>query len=353
MKVRIAERKLSNKRVRLYLDIHHGDGRRSLKYYPFMEIKQRPANEKERTRKKEVWDLMEQNKNQVERELLQGIYGINTLRSSKTDFLEYFQKYIDALNCKDIRVWNAVLKKTKSFFKKEKVEFTDITPASMQKLVHEFENTLNGVTPVNYTKKLKRVVAKARKEKYILNDPFEDVKLSKHISGVKEILSEAELKILYKKHCPNITVKRAFLISCYTGIRYSDIKALKWHHVKADRIEFIQQKTKVPAKPYLVDEAKNILKKRGNENDFVFNLPSHTACNRAIKEWLKNAEIDKHITWHCSRHSCATILMRTTKDMQAIARILGHTSIRHTELYTHQSDERAKETILKFPKILS
>ena len=84
---------------------------------------------------------------------------------------------------------------------------------------------------------------------------------------------------------------------------------------------------------------------------FIFHLPSHTTCLKHLKKWKNAAEIDKHITWHCSRHSFITNLVINGEDLGSLKSLSGHSSLEHLQKYIHYVDERKKKAVDNFPEL--
>jgi site-specific recombinase XerD len=105
----------------------------------------------------------------------------------------------------------------------------------------------------------------------------------------------------------------------------------------------------------LNENARILIGERKEPNDLIFNLPTTTnGCNKVLKNWVKSAGIEKKITWHCARHSLAVNLLRPdvgNSDIKTVAGILGHASIRSTEIYTHLVNELMKKAVNSLPKI--
>lgn len=77
----------------------------------------------------------------------------------------------------------------------------------------------------------------------------------------------------------------------------------------------------------------------GNKDVLIFNIPSYESCCKSVKRWVKRAGIDKHISWHCARHSCATsVLIANGVPIETVSKILGHTNIRTTQIYARITD---------------
>jgi hypothetical protein len=145
MAIKERKRELSSGLVSLYLDIHHG-GKRACKFYPDLKYKIRPKNKEEKEHKKFVLQIFRERKNELEKELLEGKYGVNTFKNDITNFTDYFKRFLDDYNYKDKRSYEAVFSKIKLFFDKDQILFSDITPTTMQKFIFFLESKLNGVT---------------------------------------------------------------------------------------------------------------------------------------------------------------------------------------------------------------
>lgn len=351
MSVIIRYKKIKDGNLSPYLDIHF----RGIRRYEYLniKIKQRANTPLERAAKREKEDFVKRVANEREREILTNQFQLDPVRNTEIDFFLFFQNFIDNCPNKDIRAFKAVLKRMKSFTKKSTLYCHEISEGLIQKVINHFYDDLNGVTPINYAKKLRQVINEARKQKYIIGDPFNDVVFKPRFSNIKDVLTTQELNILFAKPCGNIEVKRAFLLSCLTGLRFCDLKELKWNCIKNGFLEFTQKKTGLVNLIPLNAEAKSILQNRKAEEDFVFKLPSHTACLKNLKLWVKKAEINRHITLHCGRHTFGTSLINSGVDIYTVSKLLGHSSIRHTTVYLRYNDKLASAAVLKLPKIFS
>ena len=140
----------------------------------------------------------------------------------------------------------------------------------------------------------------------------------------------------------NTEVRRAFLFCLYAGLRYCDVVDLKYSNVDyANRwVKFEQSKTKGHSKNSIVtiplnQTLLNLIGEKPDKDNYIFELPSHTGCLKALRTWVKRAGIDKHITWHCARHSFAVNLLGECQtDIKTVASLLGHSGLKHTEKYT-------------------
>ena len=89
----------------------------------------------------------------------------------------------------------------------------------------------------------------------------------------------------------------------------------------------------------------------GNKESKIFNLPTYQSCNKSLNRWVKHAGIDKHITWHCARHSFAVNILNNGANIKTVASLLGHSGLKHTEKYTRAIDSLKQEAINSLPKL--
>lgn len=92
------------------------------------------------------------------------------------------------------------------------------------------------------------------------------------------------------------------------------------------------------------------------KNDLVFSLPSHTMCLKALRRWTNRAGIDKHITWHCARHSFGTNMAATAAQkgfsVRVVQEMMGHSSLKYTERYTRVVDEQKKAAMAELSRMM-
>jgi len=123
---------------------------------------------------------------------------------------------------------------------------------------------------------------------------------------------------------------------------WCDVRELTWNSIKGIAMEYVRNKTKKPVRVTLNSAALSQLGERGKRGDYVFVLPTADGANKLLRGWVERAGIDKHITWHCARHSLGTNAGSKRNELLTIARLLGHTSTKHTVRYVHQDEELKK-----------
>ena len=351
MSIQIREKGLSKGYVSIYLDIHQ-NGRR---YYKFLglKFKDKPITAEEKNNKKECKLLAKKIASKIQLEGLYNEYGIDQGVNAGMDFFAYAQTYMDKHEAlSDLRGYSGVINKLKAFARKERLSFYELNESLMLRFSKYLYNQFKGETGYGYFKKLRRIIKEAMREKIIKFDPTANVKVSKKRGRNKDVLTFNEIGIMAKAYCGNDNVKRAFLLSCITGLRYSDVKNLKWKNVRGKVIDLIQQKTKQQVSVALNSDACELLGLKQAPDDRVFNLPSHTACLKLLRNWTIKAGIEKHITWHCSRHSFGTNLVAQGTDVLTASKLLGHTSVKSTERYVRISDGLKTDAVDRFPSFL-
>lgn len=88
-----------------------------------------------------------------------------------------------------------------------------------------------------------------------------------------------------------------------------------------------------------------------DKNCLIFDLPTYESCCKSVKRWVKRAGIDKHISWHCARHSFAVNILNNGANIKTVASLLGHSGLKHTEKYTRAVDKLKEEAINSLPEL--
>lgn len=182
-----------------------------------------------------------------------------------------------------------------------------------------------GETPANYFARFKRVLKQATKDDYFDRDPSDGITAKSNPSTPKEILHAHEYRMLFLAPCPNNEVKRAFIFSLYTGLRYCDVKVITHGAIDGDTLRFAQKKTGI-AVPVPLHPIAKFAAGEGFPGDKIFKLPTSEGCNKTLKVWMNNAGVRKHITWHSARHSISVLLQSAGTDLSTVAGLLGQSS---------------------------
>lgn len=207
---------------------------------------------------------------------------------------------------------------------------------------------------------LKGMINKAIKKGLLKVNPYKDFPI-KNPEGHREFLTVEELKnleVLYNKSTlkPNKqSVLQYFLFVCYTGLRYSDIKNLRYKNIidtenKKKEISMLMQKTKEIVKIPLCKKAEYFLT-TGFIEQKIFHVLTNQKTNSYLKEIIKIAEINKNISFHCARHTFAMIALSLDVQMPVISNILGHKSLKTTQIYAKAQNESKVKCVELFDTI--
>lgn len=327
-----------------------------------------PRTPEERQRNKDTMALARKIRFEREQELLQHDKGYSLEKPKKINYLLFMQSYIDSYTKKDKRMITIALNRFKDFLAdtpKYKAYCKNIEPQQMNRemmidFVEYLQSRSIGEGAKSILERFKKVARYAVNEAglplpqnlfYHVSIKIDDKQVTKDF-----LAPEEEAKLIathYDNENPNI--RNAFIFCLYTGLRWCDVKELTYGNFDLPNkiLRYEQDKTKghssssrvtVP----LCDEAISLIGD-GEREQIVFPLPSHTMCLKALRRWTKRAGIDKHITWHCARHSFGTNMAATAAkkglSIRVVQELMGHSSLRYTERYTRVVDEQKKAAI--------
>jgi len=211
------------------------------------------------------------------------------------------------------------------------------------------ESTLSQNAAATYFKKIRAALRKAYKEGIIQVDYNSRVDPIKYTQTRREFLSYEELNVLNKTNCKNDVLKRASIFSALTGLRFSDIHKMTWNEIEFIKgsgyvINFTQKKTKEVEVLPISEQAYSFLgKSKGGDNKVFEGFNYSSLLNKQLKEWIQSAGISKQISFHCFRHTYATIQLREGTDIYTISKMLGHTKVQTTAIYAKIVDESKRK----------
>lgn len=304
-------------------------------------------------------------------------------KKASINFLDYFQEYIDTYNKKDCRMVKIALQRFKDFLRdtpeysiyERKIKPEQITSEMVEAFTEYLQSRSIGEGAKSIYQRFKKVYKScAIKCNINYQRPFVDSD-GKSITiavdegaMVKDFLSPEEERQLMETHYTgeNPEIRNAFIFCLYTGMRWCDVKDLTFGDFDfANKLlSYEQNKTKGHSKHSsvtlpLTDALVELIadKIEGAEKDaLVFTLPSHTMCLKALRRWTKRAGIDKHVTWHCARHSFGTNMAATAAkkgfSVRVVQEMMGHSSLRYTERYTRVVDEQKKAAMAELSKMM-
>lgn len=333
---------------------------------------QAPRTPLERQQNKEVLELAKKLRFERGQQLLEDLEGYRLKKDRQINFLDYFQAYIDNYTKKDIRMIGIALQRFKDFLKDtpEYAKYTkNIKPEQITKdMVIDFTEYLQsrskGEGAKSIYQRFKKVINYALEHDILKKNPCTGVtiKIDDQILR-KEVLSMEEIQTLISTHHEkeNPIIKRAFIFCLYCGLRFCDVKDLTFANVDYSNkiLKFEQSKTKGHSanSGVVIPLNDGLLKLIGEPTDeqdkdsLIFPLPSYDMCLKALKRWVKQAGINKHISWHCARHSFAVNILNNGANIKTVASLLGHSGLKHTEKYTRAVDKLKEDAINSLPTL--
>lgn len=339
-------KKQGKKKSRYYLDIYH-NGQRYYEFLDLYQVNSRTPFDTEINRQHK--ELAEKIRAKKQMELESGNYDIEPRHKQQILFVDYFEHWLDLYPNKDKRLATACNNHFLNFLDSSglgrKITTKQVNKELAQRFRHYLDSKLNGETPHNYFTKFIKLCNEATEAGLFKVNPCKGIKNKRPDGLKKDILSIEEIQSLKNAVCPNKEVRRAFLFSLNTGLRWVDVKALRWKNIDGDMVKVTQSKTGKEAIVYLNDYAMGLLQEEGERDELIFKLPSHTMALDHLKTWVGNAKINKHITWHSARHSFAVNLLINKVDIKTMSSLLGHSGLKHTEKYTRVVDELKRQAV--------
>jgi len=186
----------------------------------------------------------------------------------------------------------------------------------------------------------------AYQEKYLrenVNDFLEKIEW-KEVK--KEFLTLAEVKLLVAIPCKIPVLKQAVLFSCMTGLRISDILQLSWEHIQMGQdggylIRMCTEKTEEETNLPISDETLALCGERSE--GLIFKGLKRHMVNHPLKEWIKSAGISRRITFHCARHTYATLLITNGTDIYTVSKMLTHKNVATTQIYAEVVNQKKRD----------
>ena len=333
---------------------------------------QAPRTPLERQQNKETLELAKKIRYERGQELLERVEGYRLKKERDINFLDYFQAYIDKYTKKDIRMLKIAFQRFIDFlndtpeYKKyaKKIKPEQITKDMVEAFTEYLQGRSKGEGAHSLYARFKKVIKYAIEHDAMLKNPCTGITIKVDEQQLrKEVLSPEEIQQLIATHYEheNPNIRRAFIFCLYCGLRYCDVKDLTFANVDFSNklLKFEQNKTKghSASSGVVIPLNNGILKLIGepsspdNRDELIFPLPSYEMCLKALRRWVKRAGINKHISWHCARHSFAVNILNNGANIKTVASLLGHSGLKHTEKYTRAIDSLKQEAINSLPEL--
>lgn len=374
--VKIRRKNLANGNVSLYLAIYI-NGKRTYEFLKLYLIPEKTKADKERN--KQTLALANSIKAQRIVDIQSGAHGFKSEYKEETLFYEYYIALTEKRKKKESKGnfsnWSSCLRHLRKYEPRKNITFADITPKWIEGFHDYLENEAeafgcdtrvrNDRRPLSqnsrqsYFNKLRACLKQAYEDGIIRKNPMNGIKGFSSQEGTRQYLTIEEVKAMAAAECDFPEIKRAFLFSCLTGLRRSDIIKLTWGEVSEldgrTRLIFRQKKTGGQEYLDINPQAAELIGERGNHNptDNVFGdirFPSET--NESLRIWALRAGIDKNVTFHCGRHTFAVMMLTLGTDIYTVSKLLGHRELKTTQIYAKIVDSKKQEAVDNIPKIL-
>jgi integrase len=362
-KVFLREKAMTKNRKSLYLDfypaiIHPDTGKETRREFLGLFLYGKTSKESETHHNKETRILAESIRARRQLEIQSGTFGIESQVKKQTDFIAYFREMADSRfsSYGNYGNWISAYNHLTDYFSNglTAAELTkEVLEGFREYLIEETDLAQN--SKASYFSKFKAAIKQAFLDGILRED------IGKRVPGIKpsetkrEFVTLEELGTLSKTECDIPVLKNAFIFSALTGLRLSDVRALTWDKVQGSDeagyfIRFTQQKTKGRETLPIPEPAFKLMGDKGNNNESVFpDLPDKIAGWTATKmmQWFMRAGIDRKLTFHCARHSFATIQLTLGTDIYTVSKLLGHKDLKTTQIYAKIIDAKKKDAMNK------
>lgn len=366
--IRLRTKKLANGNLSLYLDFYR-DGKRE---YEFLKLYLVPEKTKaDKILNEETLRTANAIKAQKIVALQNEEHGFTVSNKSKVKFIDFMVAQAENYEERGSYAYAQSIRNSIYHLRKYKGDAVTLRQVDKAYLLGyiDFLNTTGG----KYNKPLSDaakalyfdvvVIAlnKAVKDEIIPTNPAHKINYKdrpQQGEATKQYLTFEEVKALVATPCKYEVLKQAFLFACFCGLRYSDIKGLEWGKIQKIKsgemqVEIKQQKTGEPLYLPLSANALQWLPERrtAKDNDKVFALPHVSTVEKFLPIWAKDAGINKHITFHVSRHTNATLMLSFGADIYTVSKLLGHTNVKTTQIYAKIVDENKRKAVNLIPEI--
>ena len=362
-KVKLRKKPITGNRHSLYLDFwppipNLKTGKQTRRDFLELFTYDKPKTPVEKDHNRQTLALAETIKGKRQIDIQNGEHGFLSKKEQKTNFVEYYSLLAAKRKASNHDNWVSAQYYLEQFTggvlpmnelnEKRCIDFRDFLLNAKSR--RRSGNKLAQNTALSYFNKFKAALKQAYRDGLLKTDLNTRVKCIKAADTNKEYLIWEELEVLVKTDCQIPVIKQAGLFSSMTGLRHSDLMKLTWKELQkavdgGHVIKFTQKKTNGMEVHPISDYAFELLGERGEPNDHVFNGLTYSAYNnRILKDWVRQAGIDRHITFHCFRHTYAVLLLDREENYYKVSQLMGHRSPKTTiDSYAKIIDKRKRE----------
>ncbi|MDB5152305.1 MAG: site-specific integrase [Mucilaginibacter sp.] len=362
--VTIRKKSLSKNRQSLYLDYSppiFNSSTNKIQRYEFLKIfvYNEPINRIQRKHNKETAKLAEWIRLKRNLDIQNRRFGFLSESNRGGDFVNYFKKYT-ARRQKTNSDNMAMAFRYYEDFISNGLKYCDLNESICEGFrsyllsgpgISFREKPIARNTAVSYFAKFRSALKEAYSKGLLAEDLYSLIKPIKASETHRERLDLVELQKLISTPISPEVMKSAAIFSALTGLRFSDVKTLKWAELRGrpgkNYLQYHQQKTMVAEYLPISDDAVKLMGKRKGANEAVFKSLAYSSIRIFLVRWLTKAGIKKNITFHCFRHTYATLQLEFGTDVYTVSKMLGHKHIKTTQVYAKVVDRKKNQTVNK------
>jgi len=354
-KVTLREQKNKSGRNSLYLDIYppfydNKTKRETRRKFLDLYVFEKPADKREKAHNKLTMIKAKQLESEWSIKLLGYSLDMPFVTNPDVDFVVYFnelvkKRYSSKGNYDNWRSTYYYLKE----YTNGQCLMSQVDEAFCQGFKDYLDNCYTRKSPAyklsanskhSYFNKFRAAIKQAIEDKFLFDNPILRVKPFPQAESYREFLTLEEVKKLKAVRCDNPVLEKAAFWSIRTGMRWGDCLKLRWIDIQGSATEgyyirFSQNKTKsLETLPITEEAVRELGEPREDRNEYIFRGLTYSSHNNfLLAKWAMKAGINKHITFHCFRHTNATLLISAGEDIYTVSKMLGHKELRTTEVY--------------------
>ena len=360
--VTLRKRNGKNGRVYLYLDFYpslydNKTRKQKRREYLHISIYANPKTSLEKTYNRKMMEVAEAFRCKRSLEIASNKLGFYSETNRTASFLDFYLEQCEGHD----KTWFSSHKRFSAFmngkctFGQISVDLCDRYKEWLLSDANTYgaSNTLKTSRKICYNTAVKMYIIFRRilKDAYKAHLLSEDINM--HLEGLpykrthREYLSMNEVRTLWKTPCRYGVLKDASMFSIFTGLRISDILTLNWDEIQdapdgKPCIRKVFQKTDIDETVFISEESLRFCGPR-RPGELVFKDLRKSMTGYPLKAWLKEAGITKKISFHCFRHTNATLMLAGGANIYTVSGQLTHTNVKTTQIYGHLVDESKRK----------
>ncbi len=288
------------------------------------------------------------------------------LYTSRHDVIGYFRVIASLLEVEKIvdketaKKYNTAFNRMEQYFKiQPRWQFNTVQLFEIQQLENWITETLAHNTMCGHMRVLHKFFGIAADDGLMIYNPMDKYKMPSFQDGVRDIIEIHEIKQLKEFYDTAVLsdherdVLRRYLISCYTGLRKSDIEQLdpRFHIRNGNVLRLHMFKTRRYGKSVEFTMSRTATELIGKKRALLFPFMESALLCKTLRRLVKKAGIEKYILFRSGRDSFATAYLELGGNIKDLQEILGHGSVRYTEIYLKMTSRTKSNIMSKFDTI--